>query len=578
MLRRRARAATRGDDWGCCPAKPVQPVQRENDASIHYKNSPPTANEVSDVAQSGARWSWSGAGVGGDLTPDNSTDPVTAAAASSAGLNAAGSRSASGTCCSSWWSAPIYIAVVASSVVVVALCVSLFAVLATRRRRRLQQHNSADGGSHARSGGGGGGGQWNKKLAGILAPAHSNLLRPQAKPAAPSDSPATASSTLSSAAKRPLSTANQRHGYTPLPGTVYPAAAAQATRRDPNPYGLPPSQCSYQPRRVRFVSLHRRRTIDSQTADSDDSVDVDQPSSRQQFPAANSEIPVANDLQALLPLTSLKSLFGVVSGVFGVTPAFDGAQRPVVSDRRASRCVPGVNDLTAPGSTLPTRGLLDFAKAALSGNGPSSSQAVDAMGTNASSCEPPVCSSDPTTTPPAQASPNDVESVSSSADACDEAQLASIATMASSTASQSADVDLTTTDSDDVVSPSMQSLRHSIAEKCSVDGSSSTRRQSAQSTGSTMLDSTSHLKLGRIGGLVDAIGLGDLVRSVTGNQPTEADKVEPFWVPPGLQVQKRRAQSLQSAPPLPQFDTANENAAKNGEVPALLSTLWCLHN
>ena len=102
-----------------------------------------------------------------------------------------------------------------------------------------------------------------------------------------------------------------------------------------------------------------------------------------------------------------------------------------------------------------------------------------------------------------------------------------------------------------------------------MDDDGSTRRQSAQSTGSTTpLDTTGRQSttLGRIGGLADALGLGDLVRSVTNSQPAETEKVEPFWVPPGLQIQKRRAQSLQSSLPLSSQSDAPNSTAKNGKV------------
>jgi len=151
-------------------------------------------------------------------------------------------------------------------------------------------------------------------------------------------------------------------------------------------------------------------------------------------------------------------------------------------------------------------------------------------------------------------------------------QAASTATLASSTATQSAatsDFDVVPVGSEDSVSCSAQSQRHSIAEKWSGDDDGSTRRQSAQSTGSTTFDAagrqTSTTTLGRIGGLADALGLGDLMRSVTSSQPTETEKVEPFWVPPGLQIQKRRAQSLQSSLPLSQTDAPHANT-KNGKV------------
>jgi len=167
-----------------------------------------------------------------------------------------------------------------------------------------------------------------------------------------------------------------------------------------------------------------------------------------------------------------------------------------------------------------------------------------------------------------QSSPNDLESL----DSIDAADNVHTASMASSSATQSvvaSDVDVVPAGSDDAVSPSTPSLRHSVAEKLSAsDGVPSTRRQSAQSTGSTTAHDVASRQttLERIGGLADALGLGDLVRSVTGRQPAEADKVEPFWVPPdlGLQIQKRRAQSLQSSLPLSQFD-ATSAVAKNGE-------------
>jgi len=90
MMKRRIRAPTRGDDWGCCPVKPVSPVQGENEASIHYKNLQAANKEDTEIRHGDVRAPWS------DHISDNSSDPVTAAAA---GLNAGDA-----TC----YKAPIY--------------------------------------------------------------------------------------------------------------------------------------------------------------------------------------------------------------------------------------------------------------------------------------------------------------------------------------------------------------------------------------------------------------------------------------------------------------------------------------
>ena len=571
MFQRLIRAAGRGDDWGCCPAKPVRLVQRENVTSVHYKNSQ-IANGNRDVRYSTARAPWSGEVRG--RTANSSTDPVTA----EAGLNAGGSSS--GSC----W--VLVYAVAASSVVVAALIIALVAILL--RRRRL--HNGARG-----SNGAGGGGQWNKKLAGILTPPNRNLLRHQPKSAAPkpgfddakSPSAVHSATSAASSSKRPP-IGNQRHGYTPLPGSVYPAAKTSTTqRRDPNPYGLPPSQCSYQPQRVKFVRVKRKRTIDSQTGDVDADDNDEELSPSRQYAEVDNEIPAINDLQALLPLTSLRSLFGVVGGVFGIAPSLGGAQQPItVVDRRAS-CVaahgpvPGVDGPSASAASPAARltgANINGAKAALFiPNSNVAPQPIDAgrdMGANASA-EPPLSGSDLAgTAPPVESSPNDFKSFGSGG-TLDNIQTTSMATLASSTAPQSvasSDLDTVPAGSDDSVSYSTQSQRQSIAEKWSVDDEVSTRRQSAQSTGSTTFDAAGRqttTKLGRIGGLADALGLGDLMRSVTNSQQSETEKVEPFWVPPGLQIQKRRAQSLQSALPLSQIDASNANA-KNGKVETCL--------
>jgi len=554
MWQRRIRAAARGDDWGCCPAKPVRLVRPVNVTSVHYKNSQ-TANENPDVPYSTVRALWNGAGSG--RAPNSSTDPVTAAA----GLNAAGST---GTC-----SAPIY-AVVASLVITVALIIALVAIIVRRRRRRRPQHSSPPGSS-------GGGGQWNKKLVGILTPGHRNLLHQQSKSTSPragyddAKSPNTTSTTVSppSSSRRAL-TSNQRHGYTPLPGTVFPAATR---RQDPNPYNLPTSQCSYQPQRVKFVTLKRRRTIDSQTGDVDagDNDEKELSPSRKNVDV-DSEIPTTSNLQALLPLNSLRSLFGVVGGVFGVAPAFAGAQQLSVVDRRASTTVlhtsmQGVDRLSASAASPAAHlegGRINDAKAGLRRDS-NATQPVNVssdMGANASADQSLSGSGLTGTTPPMQSSPNDFESLGSG-NALDDIQATSMATIASATQSAgTSDLDVAPTGSDDAVSFSTQSLRQSITEKWSVDSDMSTRRQSAQSTGSTTCDIASRqtsITLGRIGGLADALGLGDLMRSVTGNQPTEAEKVEPFWVPPGLQIQKQRAHSLQSSLPVSEFEASNGN-------------------
>jgi len=416
MLQRLVRAAARGDDWGCCPAKPVRLVQRENVTGVHYKNSQ-TARENHAVRYGTVQEApWRGGELPG-RTPNTSTDPVTAAA----GLNAGGSSG--GTC----W-AVVY-AVVASSIVVAALIIAVVAIFVRRRRRRL--HNSA-GGSN-----GGGGGQYNKKLAGILTPSHRNLLLQQPKSAATptpgfddaKSPPNAASSVISSSSKRPSTGGNPRHGYTPLPGGVYSSAkAGGATQlRDPNPYGLPPSQCSYQPQRVKFVTLKRKRTIDSQTGDVDaggDHDDEEERSPSREFAEVDNDGPALNDLQALLPLTSLKSLFGVVSGVFGVAPSFGGGAKQPVStiDRRASciavqRSAPGVDGPTASHVIgEPNKGV----KAALVRRDSNfSTRPADVggreMGASASAEPPPSGSGDLMgTTPPVQSSPNDFESCGSS--------------------------------------------------------------------------------------------------------------------------------------------------------------------
>jgi len=150
MLQRHARAPSRGDDWGCCPSKQESPAQRENEASVHYKNSQ-AANEDGDVPYSNVQpppWS---AAVGEDGS-DNSSNPVTAAT----GLDAGGGTS--GTC----YRAPVYAAGVLT-VVTVALIVALVAVLVRRRTQR--QSGSAGVSSDASRG------HWNKKLTGILTPA-----------------------------------------------------------------------------------------------------------------------------------------------------------------------------------------------------------------------------------------------------------------------------------------------------------------------------------------------------------------------------------------------------------------------
>lgn len=568
MLQRHVRVAARGDDWGCCPAKPVRPLQRKNVTSVHYKNSQTAADEDPVVPHSTVRASWSGEVR--VRAQNSSTDPVTA----EAGLNAGGSGGgAPGTC----W-APIY-AVVASSVVIAALIIALVVVFVRRRRRC----SSATGSSN------GGGGQWNKKLAGILTPARCHLLRERPRPtglkAAFDELPNTAcSSTISSTAssKRPL-TGNQRHGYAALPGTVYPAARATTTqRRDPNPYGLPPSQCSYHPQRVKVVTLKRKRTIDSETGDVDDERER---SASYQYAEVDNEIAATkNELQSLLPLTSLRSLFGVVSGVFGVVPTVVGGQQPVLTDRRSSCIatqlsvtrVDGPTSSTVSSEAQLTAGHISDANAELRRDSNVVTQPIDAsrdMGV-AASTEPSLSGSDRArTTSPVQSSTNDCESVGSGG-ALDNVQTSSMATLDSSTATQSAvvsasDLDVAPAGSDDVLSQCAQSQRQSVAEKCSVDSNPSTRRQSAQSTGSTTFDvasrQTTTTTLGRIGGLADALGLGDLIRSVTGSQQAESEKLEPFWVPPGLQVQKRRAQSLQSSLPVSEFETSNVNA-KNGKL------------
>lgn len=562
MRRRHIRAAARGDDWGCCPVKPVRPVQREIVTGVHYKTSQ-TTNKNPDVPYSTVQAPWSGE-LGG-RAPSSSTDPVTAAA----GLRAAGTTGAR-------W-VPIY-AVVAPSVVIAALISALVAVLVRRwRRRRQRQLNSASGSD-------GGDGQWNKKLAGILTPTHRNLVHQQPKSTTTkvtyddARSQNAASSAVSSAlsSKRQL-TSNQRYGYTPLPGSVYPAATASTKqRRDPNPYGLPLSQCSYQPERVKFVVLKRKRTIDSQTGDVDagDHDEDKELSPSRQYSEVDNETPATNDLQALLPLNSIKSLFGVVSGVFGIAPAEGAGQRRSYIDRRSSIAVPHVDAPPSASAARLTSGHINDAKAELRRNCDVVTQPIDVsrdMGANTSVDAPPLtCSDVASSTPVAvQSTPNDCGSLSSG-DALDNLNATSLATLASSTASPSAvasDLDAVPAGSDDTGSHSTPSLRQSVAEKWSMDSDISLRRQSAQSTGSSSFDATSRqttTTLERIGGLADAIGLGELVRSVTGNQPTEADKVEPFWVPPGLQIQKRRAQSLQSSLPLSQFEASNANA-KNGK-------------
>ena len=577
MLQRHVRAPSRGDDWGCCPFKQQSSMQHENEAGVPYKNSQ-ADNEDRDASHSSVRTPWN-ADVG-EHSPDNGSNPVTAAV----GLDA--SVGAASTC----FSAPVY-AAGALTVVTVGLIVALVAVLVRRRRQR--QHSGAGASNDA-------GEHWNKKLAGILTPAaRRNLLRPQPKPTAPksgygvAESPKTASSTLSSASssKRPLATGgnSQRHGYIPLPGAVYPAATTGATQwRDPNPYGLPASQCSYQPPRVKFVTLHRHLTVDSLTGgvDVDDNDDEVPPSN--QYTEADSEVPT-NDLQTLLPLVSLRSLFGVVSGVFGLpsvgaAPAFGRSQQPTSVDHQISstathRTAPGVdgaNNASAASSALHIADQhIDGTHAALKGDNNVSAQPESVsrdMGINVSAEPTPLTG----TTPPVQSSPNDFESLDS-VDAVDNVHAASMATLASSSATQSAvasDLDAVPVGSDDAVSPSTQSLRQSVGEKLSTDGALSTRRQSAQSAGSATHDVASRqTTLERIGGLADAFGLGDFVRSVTGGQPAEADKVEPFWVPPdlGLQIQKRRAQSLQSSLLLSQFDTSNASA-KNGELQTCLQS------
>ena len=561
MRRRHVRAAVRGDDWGCCPIKPLRPVQREIVTGVHYETSQ-TTNKNPDVPYSTVQAPWSGE-LGG-RAPSSSTDPVTAAA----GLGAGGTTGAR-------W-APIY-AVVAPSVLIAALISALVAVLVRRWRRRRQRQLSSASGSDS------GDGQWNKKLAGILTPTHHNLVLQQPKSTASkatyddARSPNSASSAVSSASssKRQL-TGNQRYGYTPLPGYVYPAATASAKqRRDPNPYGLPPSQCSYQPERVKFVTLKRKRTIDSQTGDIDADNNDDDKRSRQ-YSEVDNETTATNDLQALLPLNSIKSLFGVVSGVFGIAPAEGAGQQRRFIDRRASIAVSHVDGApSAPAAHLAGGSHIDDAKAELERNCDVVTQPIDVsrdMGANASADPPPSCSDVTSATSAAvQSSPNDCGSLSS-ADALDNVNASSLATLASSTASPSAvasDLDVAPAGSDDTGSHSASSLRQSIAEKWSMDSDTSMRRQSAQSTGSTSFDAvnrqTTTTTLERIGGLADALGLGELVRSVTGNQPTETEKVEPFWVPPGLQIQKRRAQSLQSSLPLSEFDESNANA-KNGKI------------
>ena len=503
-------------------------AQHRNVTSVHYKNSQIANGSGVDVAystlQRGAAWS----------PNSGSSDPVTAAT----GLSAGGSGSAS-----CWL---LVYAVASASVVVAALIIALVAILVRCRRNSASGSNSGNGAA-----------QWNKKLAGILTPTTGNLLRQQPKSAAAPNpdakSPSNALTStilpaLSSSKKAPVG--GQRYGYTPLAGSIYPAAkgASAAPRRDPNPYGLPPSQCSYQPQRVRVVSLKRKRTIDSQTEDVDNE-DEEQLSPSHQYTEIDNETPALNDLQALLPLASLRSLFGVVGGVFGVSASLGGPARQPVSvvDRRAS-CIAVERPRTPPGEHL----------AAILNN----------MGANASA-EPTSGGADA-----AQSSQNNSEAFGS-AGSLDNFHATSTATLASSTATQSAtsgDLDVgPAAGFDDSVSSSTQSHRQSIAaEKCSVDDDVMSRRQSGQSSaGSTPLDATSRqtatTTLGRIGGLADALGLGDLVRSVTNSHPAETEKVEPFWVPPGLQIQKRRAQSLQSSLPLSQVNASSVNA-KNGRI------------
>lgn len=528
MLQRHIRADPRGDDWGCCPDKQVRPVQQEIVTSVHYKTSQ-AADRNPDAPYSTVWAPWSGL-VSGRAPSAGSDDAVTAAA----GLNAGGREGAR-------WE-PIY-AVAASSVVVVVVVVTIIVALVAVLVRRRRRQNSASGSNSTD-------GHWNKKLTVNLAPTHSNLLCQQPNSFAPK--------AVSQLPKSPSAVGNQRRGYTPLPGTVYPAASASTKRRpDPNPYGLPPSQCSYQPERVRFVRVKRKRTIDSQAGDIDVGDNKGWSSSRQ----LDNGNATTSDLQALLPLTSLKSLFGVVSGVFGIEPAFSGTQQRIV-DRRAS-IVPYADGPSASVAHL-IGGRIDDASAGLSRVSNAVISSIE-MGANASA-EPPSSNSDPASATAAlRSSSNDCESLSSG-DTLDNVHTTSMATQSAA----ASDVDVVATSSDDTASRSTPSLRRSIGDKWSMDSDLSTRRQSALSTASTSFDGanrqTTTTTLERIGGLADAIGLGDLMRSVTGNQPPDTDKVEPFWVPPGLQIQKRRAQSLQSSSlPLSQFDATNANA-KNGNV------------
>ena len=598
MLLRRARAGARGDDWGCCPYKPVRPVEPANEAYVPGKNSQP-ANDVPREPYSSTPAPLWNVSVGGD---NNASDAAVTAAV---GWNLAGDRQR-GTC-----AAPVY-AAVASSVVVAALIVALVAAVICRQRRR--RRGSAGGGGNAA---GHAGGQWNKKkLSGVLqTPAHCDLHQQQRTPKAGYNSPelqantgggsaaAVSSVSSSSSSKRP-STGNQRHGYTPLPGAVYPATGCARPRRDANPYGLPPSQCSYQPQRVKFVTVHRTPTLDSEASDVYNG--ERRPSQHAAVSDNNDDdVRAASDLQTLLPLNSLRSLFGVVSGVFGIAPSFTGGthQPPAVTDRRTSTATPATV-ARASVSAGPTVSITSPAVACFTGervNGGKAAAAAAAhcvasselprqrqqlsrdMGSNTSAAataaeEPPLTSvtdipTGATTTtpcaPPAQSNSNDLESIGS-ADALDRVHTAaSMLTMASSTATQSAaasggDLDAVLAGSDDAASLSAQSLRQSAAaaaEKWSVDSTSSTPEAAAANSrqSSTTLQ-------GRIGGLADALGISGLMRSMTtGGHPEQTNRVEPFWVPPGLQVQKRRAQSLQSSLPLSQFDATNTNA-KNGKA------------
>jgi len=372
MLQRQVRAAARGDDWGCCPAKPVRLLQRENVTSVHNKPSQAAADDARYSTRTVRVASW-GDEVRGGAPNGSGTDPVTAAA----GLSAGGSSAS--TC-----RGLVYVAVTSSVVVAAALVIALVAILV--RRRRL--HSSARGSN--------GGRQWNsKKLAGILtAPAHRDLLRQQAKSAAPKpglQDAGSATPSASASSKRPSSAGgNPRHGYTLLPGSVYPSSKVSTAtqRRDPNPYGLPPSQCSYQPQRVKFVTLKRKRTFDSQTGDIDAADNDEELSPSHQYTEVDAETPSVNDLQALLPLSSLRSLFGVVSGVFGVVPSSGGGRQPVaVVDRRAS-CVAGANSSTASPATHLIDRLINGTKSALPGrDANAATQSVDVardMGANAS--------------------------------------------------------------------------------------------------------------------------------------------------------------------------------------------------